>query len=1091
MARLTETARDHTRPSTRPKTDGGGGFLAPAAPLELHVVRERCSLVGRPVEMEAIEQELAAAARGRLVALTLEGEPGIGKTRLVIAASELAEAMGFTHVAVTADEEIRGPFLIARSIFASEAAQQAVAGTDAEEAVERALRAITGRDDADLEGMPPDHKLLRAFDLAALALRALATRRPLALLLDDVQWADDDSLRMLRYVVRTDARSPIFILLAMRPNEAALVNETVTLLADMERMGTVRRLSLQRFSQVETTEFLKRILAAEVNASSAATMHAQAEGVPFIVEELARAYRDTGLLQQIDRTWTLARNAERLVPSSVRTLIQRRAARLPDETRAVLAVASVLGRSFSLRDVEAVRQRLGENGADTELLAERLAPATAAGLLVQHSAGSAADYSFGHEQVREFAGGSLSTPRKRAIHGAIVDLLTADGEPPAASLGLVAQHAISAGDAERAARFAVAAARAALEARAPEEALRLVELAIPSTSAAQDRVALLRAQDDALEMLRRPGDRLDGLAELAALAEALRDRQLELEVMLRRAAALRLAEDYDRAAALARRVRELAVEAGDAKTELAACIELSQALLETTLGETYAPSSDMEAQAAAEEPLTRAAELAERLGDEAALAAALRELGILSIAHVRSWFVDFVRAGRGTELLARIAGGETVEDIMPSLPPAPYFQKAMEYYGRALDIYERLGDRRGAMSSVIAMAYGHWAPDVHLTFSGRRIEEIRRLATRSRSFTMESERAQADVQMLYGVQVFAIAKVIPELALARGQDAYAAARSLGERPIEFSAAIGLANTHLELGEIDQAERWIDRAVAAAQAAPSPLRARRLEALRGTVCARRNEVAGMRDHFERAVRLATDQGRPAARCEALAHLALEAARLGTARHDEELMGIAEHSATEASEVAALLPGHPSWGAQADAALATVHLARGARDEAAAASRRAIAALQGALHEDGHLETLLPAARAMIDCGTSEEAASCRQYLQILVATIAQRSVDEEVRVRWFRGPVGRELTELAGPIAVPAEQAPSESAAGVPELDEADVSLLRLLTEGRTNREIAAELGMDEEPVVRRLAGLFARVGAASRGEATAFALRTV
>jgi DNA-binding CsgD family transcriptional regulator len=62
---------------------------------------------------------------------------------------------------------------------------------------------------------------------------------------------------------------------------------------------------------------------------------------------------------------------------------------------------------------------------------------------------------------------------------------------------------------------------------------------------------------------------------------------------------------------------------------------------------------------------------------------------------------------------------------------------------------------------------------------------------------------------------------------------------------------------------------------------------------------------------------------------------------------------------------------------------------------------------------------------------------------------------------------------------------------VSELDEVEVKLLRLLTEGRTNREIAEQLAMDEPDLLRRLGGIFARIGVQSRAEATAFALKAV
>ena len=100
-------------------------------------------------------------------------------------------------------------------------------------------------------------------------------------------------------------------------------------------------------------------------------------------------------------------------------------------------------------------------------------------------------------------------------------------------MSLLSHHALAAGESERAVRFSISAAQAALESRAAEEVLRIVDQALPAASAAQDRVALLTSQDDALGMLRRSADRLEGLAELAALAEALRDSHLELGVKLR------------------------------------------------------------------------------------------------------------------------------------------------------------------------------------------------------------------------------------------------------------------------------------------------------------------------------------------------------------------------------------------------------------------------------------------------------------------------------------------------------------------------------------------------------------------------------
>ena len=147
--------------------------------------------------------------------------------------------------------------------------------------------------------------------------------------------------------------------------------------------------------------------------------------------------------------------------------------------------------------------------------------------------------------------------------------------------------------------------------------------------------------------------------------------------------------------------------------------------------------------------------------------------------------------------------------------------------------------------------------------------------------------------------------------------------------------------------------------------------------------------------------------------------------------------------------------------------------------------AFQALQAGLHEDVSLEIVIPAARAVLAGGPPEMQGFVRGFLQQALARIAQGTADEKVRVAWLTGPVGRELVELAGPMEAPAAAATS----GQPSLDKTERRLLQLLTEGRTNAEIAADLDLAEGDVVTRLARLFARLGTSTRAEATSLAFR--
>ncbi len=212
-----------------------------------------------------------------------------------------------------------------------------------------------------------------------------------------------------------------------------------------------------------------------------------------------------------------------------------------------------------------------------------------------------------------------------------------------------------------------------------------------------------------------------------------------------------------------------------------------------------------------------------------------------------------------------------------------------------------------------------------------------------------------------------------------------------------------------------------------------------------------------------------------------------------------MELVERSAAQVKELLPLLPGHAPWGAQADAALATVALLRGDIPGAAMAGGAALEALQAGLHEDVSLEIVIPAARALLAGAPPEVQGSVRGFLQSTLSKIAQGTADEAIRVRWLTGPVGRELVELAGPMDRPlagaragetAAATPGSAApAAGPSLDDIERRLLQLLTEGRTNAEIAADLGVGQDEVVQRLARLQARLGTSSRAEATSLAFR--
>jgi predicted ATPase/class 3 adenylate cyclase/DNA-binding CsgD family transcriptional regulator len=1054
----------------------------PSRLLEETYVRDGLTpIVGREAERAMIVDQLDAVTARALRVVSVEGEAGIGKTRLLEMAAEEAASRGFGVVIAGTDEELRGPFFLLRTLLVSTSMERLADEAAARETLEQARDVLWGRQQIS-GGLSPSEQMLRVYDMATVALRSIASTRPLALLFDDIQWADEDSLKLIRYLVRTSSPDPIFLMLARRPEPGVSVTPATTLLADLERMRLVCRLRLARLSRTQTQELLQQLLGGPVSPEAAATLHERGEGVPFFVVEFTQAFREARLLQQVEGVWKISMGARSPVPASVQILIERRLAQLPDETRAVLADAAILGRRFRVEDLARVEAALEDGPAPhgPAALDGPLASGIRLNLLSELPEGTMYDYSFTHDEIRAALRAAQTRQRRRTVHAAIVNILAASTEGTATNLSALAYHSLEAGDAQMGIRYSIQAARAAIQAHAPEEALRAIDAARPAAATPRDRAELLWARDDALTILGRGKDRMATLAEMAALATALGDAALGLEVTARRASAARLVGEYEQAADLAMEALDVAEERHDHRTALKALLELGQIRMRASLGESFMPApTEMDLDGAAE-AFERAAALAERLEDQAGLAAARRELGVIENGKARR------------TMLALMEQYPEVLDTLPLQNPmdqpqiVEHFAKAKQLIGEAVEIYERLGDRRAMMSSLIALAYANIIEGTQYGHAGR-IEQIRRLRRGLRRLTSESERAESEAHMLYSIHIYARSHGYPDLSLHRGAETYEAARALGDHQLAFLTAGGVALTHMEMAEVTEAEAWLDRAAAIALESPRPLPARQMEIWRGLLRSAAGDPAGMRKHLERALVLATERGSPAGRCEILALLAIESAYHGSAPGNTELLAQAEGCARETLRLAATLPGDLPWEARAHAALGEIAMARGDAQAAAQAAHAAIDVLKrtGNFFPFVLPDVLLAVARCLAGV-EDQKAQSFRTETRVILERVAEATRDDDVRARWFRAPIQAELTKLVG--AAPTV-APDQPGRDLPRgLTERQAEILRHVTSGQTNREIAEQLETTEQSVTEELAKVFVLLGVSTESQAAAVAV---
>jgi class 3 adenylate cyclase len=437
------------------------------------------AFVGREAEIDLLLATFRrAVSLGEPHLVTIVGEPGIGKTTLVrelwelLAAEEPAPLRrtgrclpygdGITYWPL--GEIVREHYGIADSSPRDEVSRR----LEGREDLELALGLAAG-DAHPLDIRERLHAAVVGF------VEELARERAAVVLVEDVHWAEDDLLDLLDRVVR-EARGPVLLLATARPE----------LTSRRPTWGAGRNTTtiwLEPLAEQATARMLDELLAIELPDELRTALVARSEGNPFFVEELVGALVDDGVLERRDGTWTLSALPDGFsVPDTVHAALAARIDRLPENEKAALQAAAVVGRVFWARPVA---QLLSGVDADYVLLEDRD--------FIRRRGGSSGDgepeYSFKHALTRDVAYGSIPKARRGRLHATLAEWLD-EGDDASVEASILAYHY---GEAVR-----------------PED----VDLVW-----ADDAVSLGRLRARAVHWLRRAGDLASGRYEMEEAVE--------------------------------------------------------------------------------------------------------------------------------------------------------------------------------------------------------------------------------------------------------------------------------------------------------------------------------------------------------------------------------------------------------------------------------------------------------------------------------------------------------------------------------------------------------------------------------------------
>ena len=309
-------------------------------------------LVGRDHELNEGLAAIEDAAAGEGGLLLISGEPGIGKSRLADELGRRARERGF-QVAWGRCWEAGGapaywPWVqsLRAAIRWVDAADLRAELGDAAVAIGQLLPELALARPEVSKQLAQDHEAarFRLFDSVTTLLRRVAVRRPVLIVLDDLQMADTPSLLLLRFVAALIDSDPILIIATYRDIDPALVGALAETVTELMRGRAVSRLVLTGIAEGDVPRFVEAVTGVLPRDQLVRLVYQETEGNPLFLEEVSRVLLEEGTL-----TASVGVEKARVpVPRSVRDVISRRLRPFSDESVRVLRVASVLGREFDL-----------------------------------------------------------------------------------------------------------------------------------------------------------------------------------------------------------------------------------------------------------------------------------------------------------------------------------------------------------------------------------------------------------------------------------------------------------------------------------------------------------------------------------------------------------------------------------------------------------------------------------------------------------------------------------------------------------------------------------------------------------------------
>ncbi len=518
-------------------------------------------LVGREVEMQTLTRLVGDLKQGVGRIVCIMGEAGMGKSRLVYETKKYFDSLPGPVSNWYETTSLSYESNLAYGMF--QRLIRRVSGIrydDAPRLVQKKLASLTGdlpdeqRQRAGqlfealfgLEGGPGEGRLegevfKRELRQAMKAWwRVWFSERPTVLVFDDMHWSDSASIELLREMMPLTTEIGLVLICAFREDRSSPAWQ-IKNIADEEYHHRYTQITLGPLSHSESNELVNRLLAVpEIPDSLRNSILEKSDGNPFFIEEVVRTLIDSEVVvaeeRQVDGTsvryWVATTDgAEFSIPDNLQSLLAARMDRLEEATRATLQLASVIGRNFYLRVLQAVDEASPE-------VDQHVATLLRLDMIRESARVPEIEYAFRNPLTQEAVYKTILLKRRREFHrrvGEAMEQLYADRLE--GLYGLLAHHYTLAGKADKAIMHLRRAAHQALGVYAYEEAERNLRAALNLIESDPDdeiHLALLEELADVCRLVRDFSVAIDLYQVALGIWEGLVERDEMTAVRLHR-----------------------------------------------------------------------------------------------------------------------------------------------------------------------------------------------------------------------------------------------------------------------------------------------------------------------------------------------------------------------------------------------------------------------------------------------------------------------------------------------------------------------------------------------------------------------------